>query len=263
MKKIMITILTVIIFTMILSLANPFVFSIVCLPEGFYVYLFNIGIIIYIIYKLINSSSIRLTSFVLLLFLIYILSFCLLYIIYICYELNNTKNIVFICLIPFLAIMPINSIFNDNQNIKKRKEKKSNENILYTNLILGSKDIPIHTEVILKNKEKNKTISLEYILNQKTNIIDIFYDDIKDITYKTDMKMEKTGIDIDKKTRLQQSGHSIFKTIGLNNIYEKVNFNPIYNITIAAIHNKKEVKFILETEDNPEKFIEKIKRSSK
>ena len=68
-----------------------------------------------------------------------------------------------------------------------------------------------------------------------------------------------SAFDIDKKTRLDHNGHSIFKTIGLRNIYEKIDFNPLYIITINAIDDKKEVKFILETEDNPEKFINKTK----
>ena len=59
---------------------------------------------------------------------------------------------------------------------------------------------------------------------------------------------------------LQLVGNNAFNSIfnELSNNYNKVNFNSYYEITIEILINGQAVKYIMNTDTNPDEFIKQI-----
>ena len=265
-KELMISAVVVSLFFVIMSITDPTTISPKFSPEGICVYIFTIILYIYFLYKL-RNSDLKVSGFIYLFiftFFFYILS---LVVISLSSNARNKSDLfIVLCIFSWISVSNINLIFK-KEMVKNNKQKndniKNSNSVLYTRMILGLKEIPIHTIITLKNNINDKQIILNYKINKLNKKITLSYNKIENITYKSDVKMKKISANLDRKTELDMGASSdIGVRFGKSNVYEKIDYDPYYTITIDAIHNKKEVKFILETESNPEEFIKKLKKDS-
>ena len=156
-----------------------------------------------------------------------------------------------------------------NNNINK-------DDFIFGNFVLGLKGIPYNTEVLLVNNFMENTLDLVYTIDNNNQTIKVPVSDIKSISNKTNVRMQSSP----KKTEsnetksmllsavvfggnplLQLAGNSAFNTLfdGISNNYDKVNFNSYFEISIDTVIDGNDIKFIINTDTNPDIFIEQIK----
>jgi len=165
-----------------------------------------------------------------------------------------------------------NELSNNDSPILNNLDKN---NFLFTNFVLGTANIPYDTTLLLVNNTIDNTLDLIYNINNNNQVIKLDKNSIKNIYYKTNITMQN----VSKITPLHETksillsavvfgGNPIAQYIGsdvfndlfddITNNYDKVNFNTDYEIIIETIINNEEIKFILNTKNNPEKIIKLI-----
>ena len=157
-------------------------------------------------------------------------------------------------------------IDNENYNV----EKLDTDSFILCNMLLGIKEIPYNSLLLLKKSDSN--LSIEYQYEEKINNYLIPLNTIKDISSTQDMAIDYSSNELEDfnsaNTLLSYSllaGHPL-AAMGANKLldeltvdYEKGKITSWFIITIkyeqdGEIH---ELKF--KTKKNPQKFIEKLK----
>lgn len=161
-----------------------------------------------------------------------------------------------------------NSNFGIENNINK-------DNFIFANFVLGLKGIPLNTEALLVNNIPDNSLDIIYSISNNNQTIKIPIYNIKNISYKTSMKMQNNSGKVESNETksmllsavvfgghpmLQLAGNSAFNSLfdGLSNNYDKVNFNSYYEITIDTFINGQEIQFILDTVSDPDIFIKQV-----
>ncbi len=148
-------------------------------------------------------------------------------------------------------------------------------NFLFTNLILGFKGIPYYTTILLVNNIPDKTVDLIYTVSNNKQIKKIPLDAIRNITYRDKVKVSNSMKKVEENETksallsavvfggnplMQLAGNSGFNTLfnTLSNNYDKVNYNVEYEIKIEYIIDNELQKVVVDSENNPELFINQI-----
>lgn len=251
--------------------------------ESFYVYVIAIAISLYMV---INNKNANIMIFLSL--LTYVWTY------YLVQQIIEYITDVNIIIEPFFYIylssaifLIISLFFNDKKQINKNistnfqnpniniANNLNKNNFIFASFILGLKGIPLNTEVLLVNNVPDNSLDLIYAIDNNNQTIKLPIGTIKNISYKISMRIQN----ISKKTEsnetksmllsavvfggnpmLQLAGNSAFKSLfdGISNNYDKVNFNTCYEITIETLIDGQEIKFILNTDTNPEEFTKQI-----
>lgn len=250
--------------------------------ESFYVYLLTVSFAIYLIIK--NKKS---NGMIFLSILTYIWTYLIIR------QMIKQFNDVNINIEPLFYVYLSSSIFlvislflneknnkekninleNTNSNIKNTLSK---DNFLFANFILGIKEIPLMQEILLVNNVQDNSLDLIYMINNNRQTMKISINCIKNISFKTSMKMQNMTKKVESnETRnmllsavmfggnplLQLIGNSAFNSLfeGISNNYDKVNFSAYFEINITAFVNDQEIKLLMNTNSNPKAFIDYLK----
>ena len=153
-----------------------------------------------------------------------------------------------------------------------------NENyFIFGEYVSGLKIIPLGTEVLIVNDEPNKTININYDIDGP-KVMKFPYDTIQSITSRSRVRMENTNKKVEdnksKSTLLSVAlfgGNPIMMRLGatginglldgLSNNYDKVDYNSYFEITIEALFNNQPLRIMLNTDIDPENFINNIKKN--
>ncbi len=169
---------------------------------------------------------------------------------------------------------------NQEQTLLTQKQEENNEKnldanyFLFTSIILGFKEIPYNTTVLLINNQKNGTLDLVYSLDNKTsNTKTIPLQQMHAVSYKNTVQTSNSSKKVqDNETKsillsagvfggsplLQLAGNSAFTGLfsSLSSNYEKVEFNVAYEITLEFLEDGVVRKLKFYTEKNPTAFLE-------
>lgn len=251
--------------------------------ESFYVYLLTVSFAIYLIIK--NKKS---NGMIFLSILTYIWTYLIIR------QMIKQFNDVNITIEPLFYVYLSSSIFlvislflNEKNNKEKNinlentnsniKNTLSQDNFLFANFILGIKEIPLMQEILLVNNIQDNSLDLIYMINNNSQTMKISINCIKNISFKTSMKMQNMTKKIESnETRnmllsavmfggnplLQLIGNSAFNSLfeGISNNYDKVNFSAYFEINITAFVNGQEIKLLMNTNSNPKAFIDHLKK---
>lgn len=250
--------------------------------ESFYVYLLTVSFAIYLIIK--NKKS---NGMIFLSILTYIWTYLIIR------QMIKQFNDVNINIEPLFyvylssAIFLVISLFLNEKNNKEKninleninsniKNTLSKDNFLFANFILGIKEIPLMQEILLVNNVQDNSLDLIYMINNNRQTMKISINCIKNISFKTSMKMQNMTKKVESnETRnmllsavmfggnplLQLIGNSAFNSLfeGISNNYDKVNFSAYFEINITAFVNDQEIKLLMNTTSNPKAFIDYLK----
>ena len=244
--------------------------------ESFYVY---IVAIIFSLYKTFKNKSSNISIIIAL--LTYLWTFYLVY-----QMLENITDIklsidpnfyVYLSSSLFLFI----SLFFNPIKITDNKQETTNQankldvvsnnnlsenNFIFTNSIIGLKEIPYNTTVLLVNNIPNNSIELIYNINNINQTKSFPINIVKSITYANKVRTSNVSKKIDEnKTKsmllsavvfggnplVQMMGNSGFNSLfnSLSNNYEKV---------IELLINNESSKLVFSSQTNPESFIQNI-----
>ena len=159
------------------------------------------------------------------------------------------------------------------------KEIKENE-ILFTNYVVGYKGIPYNSTILLKNNASEKNLSLFFQIDKQNYVINVPFKDIKNISYtsRTATNNIQKGIeDNESKSSLLSmalfAGNPVMMVASSSLInsfldtnssnYNKVSYNIEYEIEIDFILNNEEKNLVLNTKASPEEFINQLKEDLK
>ena len=156
------------------------------------------------------------------------------------------------------ALFLIISLFFNIKNVESNKPQNETltngdnidkNNFLFTNIILGFKEIPYYTTILLVNNISDKTLDLIYTIDNNKQIKKIPLDAIKNITYRDKVKVSNSMKKVEENETksvllsavvfggnplMQLAGNSGFNTLfeTLSNNYDKVDYNVEYEINI-------------------------------
>ena len=250
--------------------------------ESFYVYLLTVSFAIYLIIK--NKKS---NGMIFLSILTYIWTYLIIR------QMIKQFNDVNINIEPLFyvylssAIFLVISLFLNEKNNKEKninleninsniKNTLSKDNFLFANFILGIKEIPLIQEILLVNNVQDNSLDLIYMINNNRQTMKISINCIKNISFKTSMKMQNMTKKVESNEArnmllsavmfggnplLQLIGNSAFNSLfeGISNNYDKVNFSAYFEINITAFVNDQEIKLLMNTTSNPKAFIDYLK----
>ena len=148
-------------------------------------------------------------------------------------------------------------------------------NLIFVNYISGIKNIPLNTVLLVVNDSPSNSVTFTFELDGK-KMMRFPYDTIKNISYKSRIRMEsltKKTEETEVKSSLLSAalfgGNPIMQLTGskgingllsgLSNNYDKVNYSEFYEIVIEVTINNQELRILLNSDTNPEEFINKIK----
>ena len=148
---------------------------------------------------------------------------------------------------------------------------------IFGNYMMGIKGLAYNTEMLLVNNIPDNTVDLIYAVEGKNQVVKINKNDIKDITSNTRVKIQNIGKKAENNETksmllsaalfggnpiLQMAGAGGFNSLfdSLSNNYNKVNLNTVFEITIELNGDNK--MYVLNTEIDPEEFINKLKNES-
>ncbi len=251
--------------------------------ESFYFYIITIGIALYKISKNKNANIVIILS---------ILTYAWTY--FLVQQMIKYITQVNIIVEPFFYIYLSSSIFliislfiNEKKQVNNEKtinpentnigieSSLNKDNFIFANFVLGLKGIPLDTETLLVNNIPDNSLDLIYAINNNNQTIKVPINNIKSISYKTNMRLQNFSKKVESNEMkslllsavvfggspmLQLAGNSVFNSLfdGISNNYDKVNFNAYFEITIETFINNQEIKFVLNTTSNPEIFIKQI-----
>lgn len=249
--------------------------------ESFYFYIAIIGIALYMVIT--NKDA---NIMILLALLTYVWTY------YLVQQMIKYVTDVNIIIEPFFYIYLSSSIFliislfvNEKNQVNKEISsslKSSNivmdnnlnkDNFIFASFVFGLKGIPYNTETLLVNNITDNSLDLIYLINNNNQTIKVPINNIKNISYKTSMRMQNTPKKVEENETksmllsavvfggnpmLQFVGNSAFNTLfdGLN--YNKINLNTYYEITVEIFINNEEIKIVLDTNVNPDMFIRQV-----
>ena len=186
------------------------------------------------------------------------------------YEIGYYLYILSAIFLTIIIILTIHYHFNKISN-EYNKRKLDTDSFILCNTILGFKDIPYDSLILLK-KENNSYLFLDYKKDNNILSIKIPLKDIEKIESNIDLSMDYSNNQtIDNQSANMLLSYSIIGnssllahagTSLLNELTEDYNKADIKTWYILAIKymDKKEIKEIkLKTKKNPDRFIEKIK----
>lgn len=176
----------------------------------------------------------------------------------------------------------------DNKKVTNTKENNipilnntiNKNNFLFSNFILGLKEIPFDTTILLVNNTIDHQLELIYNINSKNKTISFSYTTIKDIKYTNKIGMinkiknksnELNGtllsaVVFGGNPILQLQGNTMFNSLldDITNNYEKIEYNVYYEIEINILTlDSKNIKLILKSSTNPKIFINQVLNSAK
>lgn len=166
----------------------------------------------------------------------------------------------------------INEINNYNDILPNNLNK---DNFIFSNFIVGIKEIPFNEIVLLVNNISDNTMDLIYKNNDISNTKKIDYKDIINISYSSKVRTsikDKEVKENETKSLLLSTvmfggspiahmlANSAFNTFfdSVTNNDDKVNFNVEFEIIINVLINGEEIKIILVTDTEPKEFINQI-----
>lgn len=143
-------------------------------------------------------------------------------------------------------------------------------NAIFTQKILGFKEIPYNSVTILTNNKDNKQIILSYVLNDKKNDIIVPYSEIKDVNYTISTRITEVDPKINDSVAANMmlssflfAGNPLLilgANYYLNNndsgLSTKV--TSTFDIKIVILHNNVSNDIILTTVANPKQFINEL-----
>ncbi|MDD6224310.1 MAG: hypothetical protein PUB18_04845 [bacterium] len=143
------------------------------------------------------------------------------------------------------------------------------------NMILGIKDIPFHSVVLLKHDSDRNVLSLEYSKEKKIMMIKIPVSNIQELSFKSDISIsyvqqEKNSADIEAANELlvySLIGTGIPGILGANLVnslvtdYQKPDLTVSYLITVKCLYQTELIEIKLTTKKKPEAFISRIKQN--
>ena len=251
--------------------------------ESFYVYIITIAIALYMVINNKNANVMIILS---------ILTYAWTY--YLVQQMIKYITDVNIIIEPFFYIYLSSSIFLIISLFVNEKKQVNNEipaslqnsnigiennltkdNFIFASFVLGLKGIPYNTEALLVNNIPDNSLDLIYSIDNNNQTIKVPINNLKNISYKTSMRMQNISKKVESNETksmllsavvfgghpmLQLAGNSAFNSLfdGLSNNYDKINFNSYYEITIETFINGEEIKFILDTNSNPDIFIRQV-----
>lgn len=250
--------------------------------ESFYVYIITVSISLYMVVNNKNANVM-----IILTIATYIWTYCLVQqmIKYIT-DVNIIIEPLFYVYLSSAIFLVISLFFNDkkiDKNVKTNFQNLNNNvadsldknNFLFANFILGLKEIPFNTEILLVNNITDNSLDLIYAVDNNSKTIQLPIEKVKNISYKTSMKMQN----ISKKTEsnetksmllsavvfggnpmLQLAGNSVFNSIfdDISNNYEKVNFNSYYELVVEILIDGQEIKLTMNTDAYPDNFVKQL-----
>ena len=170
---------------------------------------------------------------------------------------------------------------NDNKKEETVEKLSSSGNnfddslFLFTSFVLGIKEIPFGSEVLITNNLEENTINLIYRINNSNQNFQIQKKKIKNINCtsraRTALKNKKVEDNETKSLLLSAvmfGGNPIVQTLGndgfnmlfntLSNNYDKVEFNVEYEIIIEYLMDNQLKRIVTISKINPKKFIDNI-----
>lgn len=162
-------------------------------------------------------------------------------------------------------------MINDIQTLNSNVKDLNKDNFLFAHFILGKKEIPFNSEILLVNNVLDKSLDLIYNVENNNQTIKFPIQNVKNISYKTFTKIQNipkknesyelksvllSAVVFGGNPMLQLLGNSIFNSLfdQIKNGYNKVSFNTYYEIIIEI----DEKKYIINSLTNPEEFIKQL-----
>lgn len=170
---------------------------------------------------------------------------------------------------------------NDNKKEETIEKLSSSGNdfddslFLFTSFVLGIKEIPFDSEVLITNNLEENTINLIYRINNSNQNFQIQKNKIKNISCtsraRTAIKNKEVEDNETKSLLLSAvmfGGNPIVQTLGndgfnmlfntLSNNYDKVEFNVEYEIIIEYLMDNQLKRIVVVSKKNPKKFLDNI-----
>ena len=170
---------------------------------------------------------------------------------------------------------------NDNKKEETIEKLSSSGNdfddslFLFTSFVLGIKEIPFDSEVLITNNLEENTINLIYRINNSNQNFQIQKNKIKNISCtsraRTAIKNKEVEDNETKSLLLSAvmfGGNPIVQTLGndgfnmlfntLSNNYDKVEFNIEYEIIIEYLMDNQLKRIVVVSKMNPKKFLDNI-----
>ena len=249
--------------------------------ESFYVYLVLIAISLYLIFKGKKANIFLIISLLTYLYTYYLANQMINVLTDIKITFEPTYYIYLSSAILIIISLFLNEPKPQNNNLLENNLNLDKNDFIFTNFVMGIKELPFNTVILLINDTLKNSINLNYSLdnvNEKT--IELSKNTIKNITYTKKVKLtnvSKTTEDHQTKSMLLSvamfGGHPIMQMLGaqefnslfdaVSNNYDKVKCDNYYEIMLETTLNNEDIKLVFNTDTNPEIFINKIINSLK
>ncbi len=249
--------------------------------ESFYVYLVLISISLYLIFKGKKANIFLIISLLTYLYTYYLANQMVNILTDIKITFEPTYYIYLSSSILIIISLFLNEPKPQNNNLPENNLNLDKNDFIFTNFVMGIKELPFNTVILLINDTLKNSINLNYSLdnvNEKT--IELSKNTIKNITYTKKVKLtnvSKTTEDRQTKSMLLSvamfGGHPIMQMLGaqefnslfdsVSNNYDKVKCDNYYEIILETALNNEDVKLVFNSDSNPEIFINKIINSLK
>ncbi len=249
--------------------------------ESFYVYLVLIAISLYLIFKGKKANIFLIISLLTYLYTYYLANQMINVLTDIKITFEPTYYIYLSSAILIIISLFLNEPKPQNNNLLENNLNLDKNDFIFTNFVMGIKELPFNTVILLINDTLKNSINLNYSLdnvNKKT--IELSKNTIKNITYTKKVKLtnvSKTTEDHQTKSMLLSvamfGGHPIMQMLGaqefnslfdaVSNNYDKVKCDNYYEIMLETTLNNEDIKLVFNTDTNPEIFINKIINSLK
>lgn len=247
--------------------------------ESFYFFIIGIIISLYFWYK--NKNNKGLLAFAL---ITYPWTYYRVYeLIYYIKDVKLTVTPLFylyLCSYLFLFIAMFFSAKSNKNIVQETKEKETSpvqkEDFLFTRFLIGAKEIPYNTSVLLVNNIPSQTLDMIYMVEQQKTTKQIPLNNIMNLSYIGKLRTAnyvKTVEENQTKSMLLSAamfgGSPLLQLLGTNgfrtffdsvsNNYDRINFSTEYEITIQFMENNMEQQLKVISDENPEIFIQQIK----
>lgn len=250
--------------------------------ESFYVYIITVSISLYMVVNNKNANVMIILTISTYIWTYYLVQQMIKHIT----DVNIIIEPLFYVYLSSAIFLVISLFFNDkkiDKNVKTNFQNLNNNvtdsldknNFLFANFILGLKEIPFNTEILLVNNITDNSLDLIYAVDNNSKTIRLPIEKVKNISYKTSMKMQN----ISKRTEsnktksmllsavvfggnpmIQLAGNSVFNSIfdDISNNYEKVNFNSYYELVVEILIDGQEIKLTMNTDAYPDNFVKQL-----
>lgn len=196
-------------------------------------------------------------------------------------DVNITVSNNFYLYLSSSVFLLFSLFINDNKKEETIEKLSSSGNdfddslFLFTSFVLGIKEIPFDSEVLITNNLEENTINLIYRINNSNQNFQIQKNKIKNISCtsraRTAIKNKEVEDNETKSLLLSAvmfGGNPIVQTLGndgfnmlfntLSNNYDKVEFNVEYEIIIEYLMDNQLKRIVVVSKMNPKKFLDNI-----